>query len=163
MWRSQNREENTGWARIGLSTPLWVSVLWRDGSIKRQQCKSSRNHLWILVAKYLMNIIRETNWKNSPVQAPHHKFTTKLFCRISIFSRLRTARFALLFRTLRNLSRANSEYCDMNVQRRGSANHSKYSFRCNLHYSHAARCLVTISRTVRTIMGVDNPILAHPV
>ena len=101
--------------------------------------------------------------KNSPVQAPHYKFTTKLFCRISIFSRLRTARFALLFRTLRNLSRANSEYCDMNVQRRGSANHSKYSFRCNLHYSHAARCLVTISRTVRTIMGVDNPILAHPV
>ena len=38
-------------------------------------------------------------------------------------------------------------YYDMNLQERGCANHSKYSFCCNLHYSHAARCLVTISHT----------------
>ena len=38
-------------------------------------------------------------------------------------------------------------YYDMNMQGRGCANHSKYSFCCNLHYSHAARCLATISRT----------------
>ena len=38
-------------------------------------------------------------------------------------------------------------YCDMNIQGIGCASHSKYSFCCNLHYSHAARCLVTISRS----------------
>ena len=68
-----------GGQELGYLLPLWASVLWKDLSIKWQHCKSSRNHLWILVAKYLMNINSKTNRINSPVQRDTSFFSTMHF------------------------------------------------------------------------------------